>query len=203
MRVLYIQCNFQKIVPAACRCLPFLTSQMLCKGERSCARSCGVAVGKQATEIAVEMRPASFVMLCNASVSTLICAEASSVPRSAVRCRPPGGAPSRGPPHRPRSRSPHASSPRPCTHMREREVLPTTNQQGLARVGHESPLNANCCADHPANKSNASCTISFTPACACRTCIDHILTSSHIHYSDEPNAIVFTQVLALSHRAQV
>ncbi len=36
-----------------------------------------------------------------------------------------------------------------------------------------------------------------------RTCIDHILTSSHIHYSDEPNAIIFIQVLALSHRAQV
>ncbi len=35
------------------------------------------------------------------------------------------------------------------------------------------------------------------------TCIDQILTSSHIHYSDEPNAIIFIQVLALSHRAQV
>ncbi len=29
------------------------------------------------------------------------------------------------------------------------------------------------------------------------------LTSSHSHHSDEPNAIIFTQVLALSHRAQV
>ncbi len=29
------------------------------------------------------------------------------------------------------------------------------------------------------------------------------LTSSHIHHSDEPNAIIFIQVLALSHRAQV
>ncbi len=28
------------------------------------------------------------------------------------------------------------------------------------------------------------------------------LTSSHIHHSDEPNAIIFIQVLALSHRAQ-
>ncbi len=50
---------------------------------------------------------------------------------------------------------------------------------------------------------NSACAISFTPACACRTCIDQILTSSHIHYSDEPNAIIFIQVLALSHRAQV
>ncbi len=38
---------------------------------------------------------------------------------------------------------------------------------------------------------------------ACRTYIHHILTSSHIPYSDEPNAIIFIQVLALSHRAQV
>ncbi len=45
--------------------------------------------------------------------------------------------------------------------------------------------------------------ISEQVRCACSTCIDHILTSSHIHYSDEPNAIIFTQVLALSHRAQV
>ncbi len=29
------------------------------------------------------------------------------------------------------------------------------------------------------------------------------LTSSHIHHSDEPKAIIFIQVLALSHRAQV
>ncbi len=53
---------------------------------------------------------------------------------------------------------------------------------------------------------NSACAISFTHACACRTastCINHILTSPHIHYSDEPNAIIFIQVLALSHIAQV
>ncbi len=32
-------------------------------------------------------------------------------------------------------------------------------------------------------------------------CIDFL--ASHSHHSDEPNAIIFTQVLALSHRAQV
>ncbi len=31
----------------------------------------------------------------------------------------------------------------------------------------------------------------------------YTLTSSHIHNSDEPDAIIFIQVLALSHRAQV
>ncbi len=29
------------------------------------------------------------------------------------------------------------------------------------------------------------------------------MPSPHIHHSDEPNAIIFIQVLALSHRAQV
>ncbi len=30
----------------------------------------------------------------------------------------------------------------------EREVLPTSSQKGLSRVGHERPLNTNSCADH-------------------------------------------------------
>ncbi len=48
---------------------------------------------------------------------------------------------------------------------------------------------------------NSACAIDFTHASACRTCTNHKLTSSHIHHSDEPNAIIFIQVLALSHRA--
>ncbi len=36
---------------------------------------------------------------------------------------------------------------------------------------------------------------------AAHASITYVLISSHIHYSDEPNAIIFIQVLALSHRA--
>ena len=35
---------------------------------------------------------------------------------------------------------------------REREMLPTSSQKGLSRVGHERPLNTNSCADQPTNK---------------------------------------------------
>ena len=34
---------------------------------------------------------------------------------------------------------------------REREMLPTSSQKGLSRVGHERPLNTNSCADQPTN----------------------------------------------------
>ena len=33
-----------------------------------------------------------------------------------------------------------------------REMLPTSSQKGLSRVGHEIPLNTNSCADQPTNK---------------------------------------------------
>ena len=35
---------------------------------------------------------------------------------------------------------------------REREMLPTSSQKGLSRVGHERPLNTNSCADQPTDK---------------------------------------------------
>ena len=37
-------------------------------------------------------------------------------------------------------------------YFREREMLPTSSQKGLSRVGHERPLNTNSCADQPTNK---------------------------------------------------
>ena len=39
---------------------------------------------------------------------------------------------------------------------REREMLPTSSQKGLSRVGHERPLNTNSCADQPTNKAKLS-----------------------------------------------
>ncbi len=36
--------------------------------------------------------------------------------------------------------------------QRERELLPTSSQKGLSRVGHERLLNTNSCANQPANK---------------------------------------------------
>ncbi len=39
--------------------------------------------------------------------------------------------------------------PRLLMHDGEREVLPTSSQKSLSRVGHERPLNTNSCADQP------------------------------------------------------
>ena len=41
---------------------------------------------------------------------------------------------------------------RSVTPEREREMLPTSSQKGLPRVGHERPVNTNSCATQPTNK---------------------------------------------------